>query len=74
MDSINVNKRDDEDDAWKWIHENIGVVQEVTGDGNCGYRSFIGACNHTKRTFSVNLTQMISTKQDLLKMQKDLKK
>ncbi len=31
-DPINVKKIDNEDDAWKWICENIGLVQEATGD------------------------------------------
>ncbi len=46
----------------------------MTGDQYCGYSSFIGACNHMRRTFGINLPQIRSTKQDLLKMQKDLKK
>ncbi len=56
-DSIDVTKIDN-DDAWEWIHENIGVIQEVTGDGNCGYRSFISACNRTKITFGIDLPKM----------------
>ncbi len=42
-DSIDVKKIDNENDAWEWIRVNIGVIQEVTGNGNCGYHSFIGA-------------------------------
>ncbi len=47
-DSIDVKKIDNENNAWEWIHENIGVFQEVTGDGHCVCRSFISACNHTR--------------------------
>ncbi len=73
-DSVDVEKIENEDKNWKWNRENIGVVQKVTGDGNCGYCSFIGACYHTRRAFGVNLPQMRSNKQALLNMWKDLKK
>ncbi len=69
-----MEKIDNKDGVWYWICENIGVVQEVTEDGNCGYCYIIGACNHTKRTLGVNLLQMRSTKQDFLNIQKYLKK
>ena len=72
-DSIVVIKIDNENDTREWIRENIGIIEEVTGDGNCGYRSFIGACNHTRKTFDVDLPKMRSTKQFLLDMRKDLK-
>ncbi len=73
-DCINGKNFENSEDAWYQIHENIGVVQDITGDGNCGYHSFIGLCNQTRRTFGVNIPQMRSTKQFLLNVQKDLKK
>ena len=33
IDSIDVAKIDNENDAWEWIRVNIGVIQEVHGDG-----------------------------------------
>ncbi len=67
-DFINAENIENEDNAWEWICENIGIIQEVTRDGYCGYSSFIGACNHIRRLFAVNLPQMRSTKKALLNM------
>ncbi len=72
-DCINVEKIDNADNTWRLICKNIGMVEDVTPDGNCGYHSCIGACNHTTRKFGVDLPQMRSTKLFLLNMQKDLK-
>ncbi len=72
-DCINPEKIENIDDVWRWIHENIGKVTDVTSDGDHGYQSFVGVCNHTKRTFNVNLPMMKLTKSFILTLWEDLK-
>ncbi len=55
-DCINVEKIENLDNAWRWIYENIGMVGDVTVDENCGYHSYIGAFNDTRRTLGINQT------------------
>ncbi len=72
-DCINVEKIENADDAWRWIHENMGMVEDVIPDGYCGCPSFIGTCNHKRRTFEVDLPMIKASKPILFNMSNDLK-